>query len=69
MIHLLDRSLKGPGVDVEGQDYNWGAGALQVTKASQRFVVRASAEQNVDVEAVVKDLQEKVSARGKASSN
>lgn len=38
----------------------WGAGALQVTKASQRFIVRASAEQNVDVEAVVKDLQEKV---------
>lgn len=38
-----------------------GAGALQVTKASQRFAVRASAtESSVDVEAIVKDLQEKV---------
>ena len=39
-----------------------GAAALQVTKAAQRFAVRVSAtEQNVDVEEVVKDLQEKVS--------
>ena len=38
-----------------------GAAALQVTKSAQRFVVRASAEQNVDVEEVVKDLQDKVS--------
>jgi hypothetical protein len=39
-----------------------GAAALQVTKSAQRFAVRAeAAEQNVDVEEVVKDLQEKVS--------
>ena len=41
----------------------WGAAALQVTKSAQRFAVRAEAEgQNVDVEEVVKDLQEKVRA-------
>ena len=44
-----------------------GAGALQVTKAAQRFAVRAAAsEDSVDVEAVVKDLQDKVSGRSGA---
>ncbi len=38
-----------------------GAAALQVTKAAQRFTVRAAADGNVDVEEVVKDLQDKVS--------
>ena len=40
-----------------------GAGAnayVQVARQNQRMVVRAAAEQ-VDVEAIVKDLQEKVS--------
>ena len=37
------------------------AATVQVAKPAQRFIARAEAtEQNVDVEEVVKDLQEKV---------
>jgi hypothetical protein len=48
-------------IDCPAQTNVDGVGAMQVAKLSKRFAVRAAAtEESVDVEAIIKDLSDKV---------